>query len=214
MSKPSPKPKPEKPDKSNETFGKILAQMPEDVADVFRGKPQPVEAQDRELDGLLAQLPDDVAQQLKATSITPAVKQVEVCPWWCVLLLREGHWPLMKAFRDREEALQRLIAEEGQEVSVWLFYGIPLQLTQFDPVHNCRYLLLPDKQSAVALAKGVAARLVPASLVRDVPVQRDGWLGHPDFSQEAMGTYYAQSAEAKEGGKDNDDEDGEEPSIG
>ncbi len=87
----------------------------------------------------------------------------------------DGDMPVLRKFRT-VEAMARYIGKmEGEDISVWPFYGVPLTLTQGPG----RYLALPDGISALNVPAGGTGtvRRIDLDLLNEPIIQQDGYLG-------------------------------------
>jgi len=127
---------------------------------------------------------------------------------WCVCEMPEGDFPRVRVFSEFEALVRHIGKLEGQEVSVWVFYGTPISLTKKDDFGG-RYLM-PSRQEAFRIptipAETVLA--VDSLQVGQLDVQEDGWLGDPSLTESTTSTYYAREA-PRDDEFDPDDDQGE-----
>lgn len=136
----------------------------------------------------------------------------------------EGEYPTLRAFRGPKALAARLGSLEGRNIIAWAFYGTHLPLTK----GKQRYLLLPDGVGAiqVPIYAGGPAAIVDASLLEDLEMQSDGYLGDPAMFNEQAALAPPQSFktvtpvsvktipsrdEDDEDDEDDDDDDDEPP---
>lgn len=95
-----------------------------------------------------------------------------------------GEWAKMRLFPDVEALAMRLALQEGQDVVVWCFYGIPLKLSRGPQ----RYLMLPDGQNAVKIPMGAVGpvEFVDGSFLDSFEMQEDGFIGPPQLAEGSM----------------------------
>lgn len=100
---------------------------------------------------------------------------------FCLVEAPDGEWPSVRMLKTPEALAHRVRSLEGQDVVVWAFYGIPLQLTRGPQ----RFLVMPDQQTAIqipALAKQTP-QLVSLDVLDNAEIQDDGFLGPREWSQ-------------------------------
>lgn len=95
-----------------------------------------------------------------------------------------GEWAKMRLFRDAEGLAFRLAEQEGKDIVVWCFYGIPLKLSRGPQ----RYLMLPDGQSAVKIPMGCvgSVEFVDGSFLDGFEMQDDGFIGPPQLAEGSL----------------------------
>ena len=131
---------------------------------------------------------------------------------WCVCEMPEGDFPRVRVFGEFEAMTRHISKLEGEEVSVWVFYGTPISLTQPDK-DGCRYLLT-SRREAFRLSSRQSVTEIAVSVARDqvnsLNIQEDGWLGDPNLTESTNANYYI-----RETARDNtfdppdDEDDGE-----
>jgi len=110
-------------------------------------------------------------------------------PAWCLCEMPEGDYSRVRVFPTLESLAAHIGRLEGDEVSVWAFYGTPLRLTSMGNSGQ-RYLLVSD-QEVVVIPQGGDTSLQLADDPILPPVQEDGWLGDEAFTQGSTENYYA-----------------------
>jgi hypothetical protein len=137
--------------------------------------------------------------------------EVATRPAWCLCEMPEGDYSRVRVFPDVEHLVRHIGRLEGEEVSVWAFYGTPLRITRSMGSPGQRYLLVSD-QEVVPIPHGGERVLYGITENHTLPgVQEDGWLGDEAFTQGNTENYYAYEApqdDEFDGGED--DEGGEE----
>jgi hypothetical protein len=134
--------------------------------------------------------------------------EVSTQPAWCLCEMPEGDYSRVRVFSDLENLVNHIGRLEGEEVSVWAFYGTPLRLTRPDSVGQ-RYLLVSD-QEVVIVPRGVDSVVQFAENPVLPEVQEDGWLGDEAFTQGSTENYYAYEApqdDQFDGAEEDEDED-------
>lgn len=81
--------------------------------------------------------------------------------------------PVMRIFPDPFLLVRRLVELDGQDVTVWMFYGVPLPLTK-GPL---RYLLLPGAEYALPVVEQAVTTPVRIDTVAHLEVESEGYLG-------------------------------------
>ena len=128
---------------------------------------------------------------------------------WCVCEMPEGDFPRVRVFGDFEAMTRHISKLEGEEVSVWVFYGTPISLTQSDK-DGFRYLLT-SRREAFRLSLSQSATEPVVSVARDqvssLNIQEDGWLGDPNLTESTNANYYIRGATRDNAFDSPDDED-------
>ena len=155
-------------------------------------------------------LPDKSLSRLEVPS-RELDAEVTANPAWCLCEMPEGDYSRVRVFQDVERLVRHIGRLEGEEVSVWAFYGTPLRITRPMGSPGQRHLLVSD-QEVVPIPYGGERVLYRVTKDQALPeVQEDGWLGDEAFTQSNTEEYYAYETpqdEQFDGGED--DEDGEE----
>lgn len=128
---------------------------------------------------------------------------------WCVCEMPEGDFPRVRVFSEFDALARHVGKLEGQEVSVWIFYGTPISLTEKDD-YGDRYLKTSRQEAfkVPTVPTGVALA-VSSSQVSQLHIQEDGWLGDPSLTESATSTYYAREAPQDDEFDPDDDDQGE-----
>ena len=155
----------------------------------------------------LTELPLSVSERIERPDVEEA-GDVDNPFSWCVCEMPEGDFPRVRVFSEFEFLLRHLGKLEGQEVSVWVFYGTPISLTEVDD-SGSRYLMT-SRQEAFKLPSHVGEPVSPVASTEVVKlnVQDDGWLGDPSLTESATSTYYARET-PQDDEFDPDDDPGE-----
>lgn len=95
-----------------------------------------------------------------------------------------GEWAKMRLFRDVEALAHRLAEQEGKDIVVWCFYGIPLKLSRGPQ----RYLMLPDGRNAVKIPMGCVGpvEFVDGGFLDSFEMQEDGFIGPPQLAEGSL----------------------------
>lgn len=92
----------------------------------------------------------------------------------------DGEWSKLRVFKTAEGLARRIGALEGTDTVVVPFFGLPLKITRGPQ----RYLTLPNGQAVqIPLYDGAPARVIPADLMPEVPIQEDGFIGPIELSE-------------------------------
>jgi len=131
---------------------------------------------------------------------------------WCACEMPEGDFPRVRVFGDFDTMVRHVSKLEGEEVSVWVFYGTPVSLTQPDK-DGFRYLLT-SRQEAFRLSSRQSVAEPAVSVAREqvsgLNIQEDGWLGDPNLTESTNANYYIrETARDNVFGPPDDDDDGE-----
>jgi len=196
-------------------WNKLTALFPKNVATFLQPKvTDPVSLDEAEedyaasLEGLPVVLVDRITHLDAQESV-----DVDTSPAWCVCEMPEGDFPRVRVFGDFEVMLRHVGKLEGDEVSVWIFYGVPVSITQAD-ADSSRYILT-SRTEAFRLPSSAAEEVVSVdrAFVSNLSVQEDGWLGDPSLTKSAAPSYYVhESSRDDEFDPSDDDGDIMEPS--
>tara|TARA_R110002020_G_scaffold276042_2_gene491247 strand:- start:13646 stop:14194 length:549 start_codon:yes stop_codon:yes gene_type:complete len=140
---------------------------------------------------------------------------VSTRPAWCLCEIPEGDYSRVRVFPDLEHLLMHVAKLEGEEVSVWIFYGTPLRFTYPDVLSGQRYLLTSDQEVVPISSRGSSPPVYTAMENQILPeIQEDGWLGDEAFTQGNTEAYYAYEAPQDDqfdtAVEDDNDDEGEE----
>ena len=138
---------------------------------------QPVLAQEQQqFQTLLRDLPEAVAQTLTQDSkeVLPGID----AGWQLVLEAHDGEWPKCESFGTPEDLLTRIQSLDGEDLTVFAYYGIPIIFSKSSP----RQLYLPD---GTCLARGPDGKLQTTPLHDDqeLEIQEDGYLGPSTYRE-------------------------------
>ena len=201
--------------KENEKWSKLLHSMPVQIVDGLDAKATeggPFEEAEYDYQAALSTIPDSFRERLS----DPAREiraEVSTSPAWCLCEMPEGDYSRVRVFPDLEHLVRHIGRLEGEEVSVWAFYGTPLRITRPMGSPGQRYLLVSD-QEVVPIPYGGGQVLHPMVDNQALPeVQEDGWLGDEAFTQGSTETYYAYEA-PQDDQFDGGDEDEENEEVG
>jgi|TARA_R110000824_G_scaffold82768_15_gene207515 hypothetical protein len=141
-------------------------------------------------------------------------EEIATQPAWCLCEMPEGDYSRVRVFPDLDHMVKHIGRLEGEEVSVWAFYGTPLRITQPMGSPGQRYLLISE-QEVIPIPHRGGEVLRPVSENQILPeVQEDGWLGDAAFTQGSTETYYAYEAPSDDQfDGDGDEEEGEEVDV-
>lgn len=154
----------------------------------------------------LAALPLVLAEKIGRPETQEAV-EVDTPFSWCVCEMPEGDFPRVRVFSDFEVMVRHVGKLEGDEVSVWIFYGTPIPITQPGP-DGGRYMITSRNEAfRVPQAEREEVESVVIEKTSSMVLQEDGWLGDPSLTETATATYYAHEAPKDD---EFDPDDGEE----
>lgn len=168
--------------------------MPHQVVNALEAKATAAESLDEaeyNYRATVGAMPGAVQERLASPAKEVRV-EVSTQPAWCLCEMPEGDYSRVRVFSDLENLVNHIGRLEGEEVSVWAFYGTPLRLTRPDGTGQ-RYLLVSD-QEVVIVPKGSDSMLQFAENPTLPEVQEDGWLGDEAFTQGNAENYYAYGA--------------------
>jgi hypothetical protein len=135
--------------------------------------------------------------------------EINTRPSWCLCEIPEGDYSRVRVFPDLEHLLRHVARLEGEEVSVWVFYGTPLRFTSPDVLSSQRYLLVSDQE--VVPISGTSSITYTSMENQILPeIQEDGWLGDEAFTQGNTEAYYAHEPpqdDQFDAAEDDDDEE-------
>lgn len=154
----------------------------------------------------LTSLPLSLAERI-ARPDTQETVDVDTSPSWCVCEMPEGDFPRVRVFSDFEVMLRYVGKLEKNEVSVWIFYGVPVSMTQLD-TDGSRYIITSRTEAfrlPFAAAEDVLA--VDRASINDLRTQDDGWLGDPSLTKSAAPSYYVHEAPRDDEFDPSDDDD-------
>ena len=155
----------------------------------------------------LTSLPLALAEKITRPDTQDTV-DVDTSPSWCVCEMPEGDFPRVRVFSDFEVMLRHVGKLEKDEVSVWIFYGVPVSMTQLD-VDASRYILTSRTEAFRLPSSGTEEILaVERSRVSNLNIQEDGWLGDPSLTKSAVPGYYVHEAPRDDEFDPSDDDDG------
>jgi hypothetical protein len=100
---------------------------------------------------------------------------------YCLLECQDGEWPVLRTFKTAEQLARRMGALEGEDMVLVPLFGVPLKFT----MGKQRYLYLPDGETAVTvpLVERGPVKVVDASLVGELEIQTDGFVGPPALAE-------------------------------
>ena len=131
---------------------------------------------------------------------------------WCVCEMPEGDFPRVRVFSDFEVMARHVGKLEGDEVSVWIFYGTPIPITQ--PGRDGSRHMITSRREAFRIPQ-VDREAVSSVVIEKTPamnLQEDGWLGDPSLTETAEAAYYVHEApKDDEFDPDNGDDETGEP---
>lgn len=186
-------------------WSKLLNQLPSRVAEVAASKataPDPVDEghynYQQSVSAIPAKLYDRLSDPEEELRVEAATQ-----PSWCLCEVPEGDYPRIRVFTELELLVRHIAKLEGEEVSVWAFYGTPLRLTQQDK-QGCRYLQVSHQDMVKLPARGEDVKVIPNDT--ELVFQEDGWLGDTSFTEGAADNYYAYQP-PKDDAFDPDDDD-------
>lgn len=132
---------------------------------------------------------------------------------WCVCEMPEGDFPRVRVFSDFEATLRYVGKLEGDEVSVWIFFGTPISLTQPDS-DGVRYLIT-SRREAFRLPTSTTEDILSVSRdrVSGLNMQEDGWLGDPSLTKSAHASYYVHEAPRSDEFDPSDDDDEDQAEV-
>lgn len=168
---------------------------------------EPQEGQDEadcEFQRFQADLPRSLRESLskaKRSRRKPQRRRTSVKPLWCLCEQPDGDFPKVRLFKTSEGLARYMAKLEGEDVSVWPFYGVPLRFTKPD-ASGQRFLLLPGEEKALLLAARGPVDKIDADLLdledEEKKIQLDGWIGDPCLAEEAVGSYLQGDEENRE----------------
>ena len=187
--------------------------MPSQVVEAVTSKATAVESLDEgeySYQRAVGCIPDTLHERLADPS-REVRAEVNTSPAWCLCEVPEGDYPRVRVFPDLENLVRHISRLEGEEVSIWAFYGTPLRITQNSPRGGGRYLCVSE-QEVVIVPKGEddSVRVWDSSGGGGAlpAIQEDGWLGDASFTEENTQAYYAYE-NPKDDEFDIDDDDGD-----
>lgn len=195
--------------------------MPVQIVDGLGAKVtegEPFEEAEYDYRAALNTIPDSFRERLSDPD-REARAEVATSPAWCLCEMPEGDYSRVRVFPDLEHLVRHIGRLEGEEVSVWAFYGTPLRITRPMGSPGQRYLLVSDQevvpipygggQVLYSVGDKMAGRHVDDQALPEV--QEDGWLGDEAFTQGSTETYYAyESPQDDQFDGGDDDEEGDE----
>jgi hypothetical protein len=114
-------------------------------------------------------------QAAGAEDVAGAKHPVVTKPEFCLILVRDGGWPVLEICGDVESLTKRMRALEGEHVSVLPFFGIPVPYTKGPG----RFLQLPDGQPYPVFDCSEIGTFVPKPMAT-LPIDMSYFLG-PDM---------------------------------
>ena len=196
----------------NNKWSKLLSSLPKMVGDHHQSKATAVASLDEEehvYASSLTSLPLTLSERIGRPEAQEVV-DVGTSFSWCVCEMPEGDFPRVRLFGDFETMVRHVGKLEGDEVSVWVFYGTPISITQRGS-DGSRYIITSVNREAFRIPQTDKESLITSpSPASGLPgLQEDGWLGDPSLTETATAAYYAH-----EGPKDDefDPDDGDEVS--
>lgn len=132
----------------------------------------------------LANLSEATATMLRAQAEEPQTPRVKVLDTesarWHVVETKDGEWPRLRMFRKPADLAAHLQRLEGQDVTVWCFYGLALQITKGPQ----RYLRLPDgKFLQIPLYENGPCETVTEESLQSVEFEEAGYIGPPELAE-------------------------------
>jgi hypothetical protein len=131
---------------------------------------------------------------------------------YCLVECPDGEWPVVRGFRTPEALARRIGEVEGKDMVLWAFYGVPLQIT----CGPQRYLVLPDSETAlqVPLYSGGPCARVELTLLGELELQKDGFVGHRALIDPSVAQKERQEmAELPDDPDDDDDDDDDDEEL-
>jgi hypothetical protein len=159
----------------------------------------------------LTSLPLVLAERIGRPETQEAV-DVDTPFSWCVCEMPEGDFPRVRVFNDFEIMARHVGKLEGDEVSVWIFYGTPIPITQ--PGRDGSRHMITSRLEAFRIPQA-DREAVSSTVIEEIPamaLQEDGWLGDPSLTETAEAAYYVhETPKDDEFDPDDGDEDTGEP---
>ena len=132
-------------------------------------------------------------------------------PAYCLVECPDGELPSLRIFASLTGLLDRMYRLDGEDVSVWPFYGIPISFSQGTP----RVIFPPDRKPMT-----IEANPKPVDEAEQkVTIQDDGFLGPPEMGIESRLyedddplTVHTASSPASQEQDEDEDEDGTDDS--
>lgn len=169
----------------------------------------PSDPENEEFSDFCAGLSPAIQQQIEADVPPPDKVEPDVnAARYCIIEGPDGEFPHLHGYSTPKACAERLRELEGKDTVVHVVYGIPLRIT----VGPQRYLLLPDGQQAiqVPMIPNGPAKLLDASLIEDMEIQEDGFLGPPELIDTPQEKRKPKNKKKAKRGKDDDDEEEDE----
>lgn len=92
---------------------------------------------------------------------------------YCLVEAHDGEFPLLKVYRNVQGLINRMAELEGKDVTVWPFYGIPIQFSM--AMKGARIIFMPDDQAMTTKPIDNLQTILDS----EVPLQEDRFLGDP-----------------------------------
>ena len=192
---PDPPKSPSKDQKAQSTWDRFRSGLPEATRQAMQqsatARPTNLDADELDFKNIRETLPANIQEGLDS--------QVEVSdatfvgePRFCLCEMPEGEFPRVKIFKSAEAMVRYIGQVEGQELSVWPFYGIPLRMTKSDAKSSLRYVYMPGELEAAIVPKSKREKyeMVDSELIDHLDYQDDGWLGDPAVAEGVSESYY------------------------
>jgi len=176
----------------NEKWSKLLSSLPKEVERHLQPKAMAdalLDEDEQAYAASLTALPLALVERLGRPETQEAV-DVDVPLSWCVCEMPEGDFPRVRVFNDFETMARHVGKLEGDEVSVWIFYGTPIPITQ--PGRDGARHMITSRREAFRIPRGereeVSSIVIENKTV--MTLQDDGWLGDPSLTETATAAYY------------------------
>ena len=159
---------------------------------------------------------------LDKTAVVPSDVPEELQMRWCICESPEGEFARVRIFKEVDGLIHYLGRLEGQETSVWPFYGVAMRITKpLASFQDRRLLFMPGEDEAIILPQSPAEpiRRVPMSLLEDLTeedFQKNGWMGLTELAEGSSEEFSQGDAEirqqraAPEDEAKDDDEEGDD----
>lgn len=166
--------------------------------------PDPVNDEDDAFVLFEADLRPETREKM-ASFATEEVEEVDVSgAKYCLIECRDGEWPTLNGYKTPQSMAKRISDLEGEDIVVFAVMGVPMPITKGPQ----RYVFLPDGKTAMAVPvhAGGPSRMVDASLLSNLSLEDEGFLGPPQLARDRI--VKPQPAKARRGpiGDDDDDE--------
>lgn len=192
----------ERKSKTQAAWDKLLEELTSHAREKLSGSATEKEetADSDEYLWLVRSLPTPSADAFQSIPAKPPSEPDDVTPRWCLCEMPEGGYPKIRIFHDLAGLCRHITRLEGEEISVWPFYGVPIRFTTSrDGTPGRRYVFLPHEAQAVELPchpedepKLVPTEGLNVGVTDALDFQYDGWLGDPALAEASLGGNYYQ----------------------